>query len=90
VAVAASEHYVVPESIWTAIRLGTRCCGYRWSRADGRPSCRTVSVINLDTGEQYPSVTAAANAHYVSHSAIVTAIKRQGTSCGYRWGYADA
>ena len=50
----------------------------------GRP------VINLTTGEQYPSLTLAAQAYGIPHPAgIASAIARGGKCRGYRWGYVS-
>lgn len=46
---------------------------------------RLASVRCVETGEYYPSMTAAAKALGVTHSSIWFAVKRGGKSRGYHW-----
>lgn len=46
-------------------------------------------IVNLDTGEVYPSVAAAARELWCSTSSIYLAISRGSRCCGYRWGYLN-
>jgi hypothetical protein len=46
-------------------------------------------VINLDTGEKFPSIIIAASTIKVNPSSISVAIKNKHKSGGYRWAYYD-
>ena len=46
-------------------------------------------VINLDTGQVYPGIKAAARETYITHNSIAQAIRRGGRSAGYRWAYVN-
>lgn len=48
------------------------------------------AVINLDTGQVFPSIAAAAESVGVQHANISAAVRGvASTSGGYRWAYVD-
>lgn len=57
------------------------------AQANGHKGQHAVAQYDLNDNfiKEYPSFTAAAREFNVSHAAISSAAKRNGTSCGYKW-----
>lgn len=87
-------------SVTRAIRERQAAGGYHWyfadqprpdesAFADGRAR-RRRAIVCYETGEEFPSVTAAAKAVGLKRTAgVSTAAKNGGVAGGYHWYYAD-
>ena len=83
--------------VLTGIKVTTG--GYHWKYADGRPDktrerkqqkIYTKSVICVETGKIFPSITNAANELGIHRTGISRALRNTlRTSGGYHWKYAD-
>jgi hypothetical protein len=90
VSAAAKSVGVTPTTLRQAIQKGWQSGGAKW-RYYGKPKPKTrrsrspIPVKRVDTGEVYPSVSAASKATGLAKCQILTAIRRDGTAGGIEW-----
>ncbi len=97
----AAKHFCIfatgIRDVLTGIKVSTG--GYHWKYADGRPDktrerkqqkIYTKSVICVETGKIFPSITNAADELGIHRTGISRALRNTlRTSGGYHWKYAD-
>ena len=78
----SNEWYVTPNMILNQHCVCQKCSSGRLKLGN--------SVLNIDTGETFPSVSSAAKAYNISHTCLTYALKGiQKTAAGCHWKYVD-
>lgn len=89
---AARSAGVTSDAIYHAARFGSTCAGRHWRYPGGRSERRASHarpVTAVETGDEYPSVAAAAVAAGVTPPAIIRALRFGGTCAGMHWSYLE-
>lgn len=88
---AAEAMSVFPNSLREALENGTDCAGFHWWNADMpvrqpvKSKKKMISVINLNTGETFPTIWAAAGSDRAKWNGIRRSIERYRPYRGEQW-----